>query len=871
MSSLAIYGVGTNNGKIVMAGGFTAVNGLQRNCVARLNGDGSLDARFSPGDGANGPIYAVALQDDGKVVIGGEFTTFDRVPRNRIARLNENGSLDLGFDPGAGANGPVYALAVGKPAALQVGATNTGSGPAEYSTNINAGATSGIIEITYDFGIDPDMLRVYYENRLIFDTGLTNYFILMTNADGTITSNSAPVTVTFPYGPGTATNVTIVINEGSVDPGAVWSYSAIIRPALTTGILVGGDFSLFDNFEVNRIARLNPNGSLIRSYATGTGADGSVQAIVLQRDGKVLLGGAFNQLNSLPRKGIGRLNADGSVDKNFHIGIGTDGTVFSIAIQPDDRILIGGAFTAVNLTRRVCVARLFPEGPVDTSFMDTAYNQFAGLPNPDGFAPNGLVASIALSSNGNVVAGGRFTRVGGGRTRVDIKPRYNYARLVGGATPGPGNLQFVARDFGVDENGGAMAVPVSRTNGRLGAAALAALTFDGVALDKLDYASTNVILLWPSVGPMVSNGDAANKLFSVRILDDNLIEGDETFDLELLFPVGGLVLGGERIPAGAALGSPAEAGATIVENDFLTGSLSFSASSYAVNEDAGIVTINVQRTGSSSGAISVRYTTLDGTATNLVDYVGTSGSLSFSSGQTNKSFTLSMRDDAIVEPDETVTLRLSNPSGGATLGTNATAVLTIVDNDFAPGRVSFATTNYVVSESRTDAVISVQRRGGSVGVLSIDYSTGDDSATVPFDYNETAGTLTWDNGDTSLRTFIVAINNDGLVEGDEKFNVILSNPSTDGALATNQTTAKVTIADDDFYGKISLNAAAYLADENGTNVVIKVIRREGSAGTDSVHEPVSVQYATRTTTNTTAVPGTDYLDISGTLSLGWAN
>ncbi len=866
VSSLAVYDSGTNRGKIVMGGGFTAVNGLQRNSVARLNDDGSLDARFNPGEGANGRIYALALQGDGKVVVGGEFTTFDRVPRNRIARLNENGSLDLGFDPGAGANGSVYALAMERPTVLVVESGNTGFGSAEHRTNITTGATSGIMEITYDFAMVSDSLRVYYENRLIFDTGLTNNLIVVSNSDGTITTNFSPATVTVPYGPGTATDVTIVINEGSGDIGTVWSYSAIIRLTQTTGILVGGDFDFFDNFELNRIARLNPNGSLDRNYGTGTGADGSVQTIALASDGKVLLGGAFNTLNSLPRKGIGRLNTDGSVDMDFHIGSGADGMVFSIAVQPDNRILIGGTFNAVNTTRRVNVARLLPGGPVDTSFMDTAYNQFAGLPNPDGFAPNGFVSALAFNTNGDVVVGGRFTRVGGGPTRADIKPRYNYARMVGGATPGPGNLQFMARNFGVDENGGVMSVPVSRTNGRLGAAALAALTFEGVALDQLDFVSTNSILLWPSAGPMVSDGDATNKLFSIRILDDNLIEGDETFNLELLFPVGSLVLGGERIPAGAALGNAAEARGVIVDNDFSTGELSFSAPAYSVNEDAGTVTINVVRTGSSSGFISVQYATLDGTATNGVDYIGASGFLSFAPGQTNKSFLITIRDDSIVEEDETVILKLSNPSGGATLGTNSTVIMTLVDNDFAPGRVSFVSTNFVVSESAASALVSVKRAGGSVGVLSVQYATSDGTAAAPFDYNETAGTLTWDSEDTLIKTFAVPIHNDGWVEGDEKFNVILANPSVPGALAANQSTATVTLADDDFYGKLSFNAMAYLADENGTNVAIKVIRRDGSS------ESVSVDYDTRPGTAAPCTNGLmqvcDYQDASGTLTFG---
>ncbi len=104
------------DGKVIIGGSFASYNGVARNGIARLNTNGSLDATFNVGNGANAVIYALALQPDGKIVIGGDFTLFNGSICTRIGRLNSNGSVDSSFDPKAGfeaggANGSVLAIA----------------------------------------------------------------------------------------------------------------------------------------------------------------------------------------------------------------------------------------------------------------------------------------------------------------------------------------------------------------------------------------------------------------------------------------------------------------------------------------------------------------------------------------------------------------------------------------------------------------------------------------------------------------------------------------------------------------------------------------------------------------------------------------
>ncbi|TVQ19209.1 MAG: hypothetical protein EA367_12345 [Leptolyngbya sp. DLM2.Bin15] len=126
------------------------------------------------------------------------------------------------------------------------------------------------------------------------------------------------------------------------------------------------------------------------------------------------------------------------------------------------------------------------------------------------------------------------------------------------------------------------------------------------------------------------------------------------------------------------------------------GRFSFTTPRYTVNENAGTVTITVTRTGGSTGAAQVAYRTIGrGTATPGVDYIATSGVLSFADGQTNRRFTIQILDDDLAEPDKTVRIELINPSEGAELGTKV-ATLTIIDDDVAgsiPPAVSIQTSD----------------------------------------------------------------------------------------------------------------------------------------------------------------------------------
>ena len=132
-------------------------------------------------------------------------------------------------------------------------------------------------------------------------------------------------------------------------------------------ILIGGSFTTYNGVVVNRIARVNPDSSLDTTFRTGTGMGGSVRKILLQPDGKMLIGGSFTAYNGVTANRIVRLNADGTRDTTF-TGTGADNSVLGMALQPDGKIIISGLFTTYNGTAINRITRLNADGTLDTTF-----------------------------------------------------------------------------------------------------------------------------------------------------------------------------------------------------------------------------------------------------------------------------------------------------------------------------------------------------------------------------------------------------------------------------------------------------------------------------------------------------------------------
>jgi uncharacterized delta-60 repeat protein len=199
--------------------------------------------------------------------------------------------------------------------------------------------------------------------------------------------------------------------DGSLDGGFTLSVGVgqDIRAVLVQPdghILVGGHFNSVAGRRQNGVARFNPDGSRDGTFRPGAGTTAFVWSLALQPDGKILAVGAFETFNRKPCRRLVRLESDGTVDATFNTDGGADATIFALALQPDGKILVGGDFTRINEVERNRIARLNRDGSVDVTF------------NP-GVGPNAGIRCLALQPDGKILIGGVFTSVDGvARNRI---------------------------------------------------------------------------------------------------------------------------------------------------------------------------------------------------------------------------------------------------------------------------------------------------------------------------------------------------------------------------------------------------------------------------------------------------------------------
>ncbi len=563
------------DGKVVIGGQFVKVDGATVPYIARLHEDGYLDSSFNPGAGANRTVAAVAVQPDGRILIGGDFTTVNTTNKARLARLNADGTLDASFDSGSGPDGIVNAIAQQADGAVVVGGEFTG---------VDGVSSKGVARVLMDGSVDKN------------------------------------------FKPGSGAS-------GDVFALAVQSDGKI---------LVGGSFSGIGTARHQNLERLNADGTPDSAFAPGTGPNGAVRGLALQQDGRILVAGEFTLVNNAQRAYLARLNTDGSVDDSFNPGQNPDAAVNAVGVQQDGKILVGGVFTNIAGADRNRFARLNPDGTLDSGFIM-------------GSGANDSVRALVLQPNTAMVIGGDFTMI------KDV-PRSHVARIHGDEKFVISTLQFAASQVDVAENAGSVSLTVQRSGDLTVGAAVSFLTVDGTAKGGADYVSTNGTLIF-KVGESL-------KVLTVPILDDTLAEGDETFSVVLT-----------NLPSGYSRNAQLTTVVRILDNE---SAVAFSSATYSVNEGAGTGLITVRRTGASTNEVAVDYATSDGTAQAGLDYTNVTGTLTFAAGVVEMSIAVPIIDDALVENDETFLVDLSNPTGGAVLGSITEAVVTIVDNDRVP-------------------------------------------------------------------------------------------------------------------------------------------------------------------------------------------
>ncbi|KAA9325979.1 LamG-like jellyroll fold domain-containing protein [Adhaeribacter soli] len=375
-----------SDGKVLAGGTITSYKGVSRRGIARINVNGSLDTDFNPGTGfANSSlpthyVYAIAVQADKKILVGGEFNSYNGKSCNNLVRLNPDGTIDNTFAIGMGVNGAVHAIVVQPDGKIVLGGS---------FLQVNGVAANRIIRLTSTGALDAG-----FTPGSGFSGGVRT---LALQPDGKIVAGGLFAT----FNGTSRNNIARLNSDGTVDagfnPGSGFNNTVLSVGVLPEGkVVASGNFTLFNGSTVNYLARLKDDGTLDPDFSTGTGFNSPVPALAVQPDGKIVAGGYFTTYNGSAQTRIVRLNYNGTPDNTFVTGAGFNGVVMSLALQPDGKIVTGGDFSTYKGISSSRISRLTETGALDNT--DVSVSRTILWSN--GQTGN----SISVSSSGNYAA-----------------------------------------------------------------------------------------------------------------------------------------------------------------------------------------------------------------------------------------------------------------------------------------------------------------------------------------------------------------------------------------------------------------------------------------------------------------------------------
>ena len=364
------------SGSVLAAGSFTDFNGTLDRPLVQLTSTGTTDPSFQPLLQLPGSINKLVRQADGKLLVGGSFTEINGQTVRRLARFNPNGTPDNTFLPAANLAFAPQGLEL-QPDGRFLLATSTevrrylSSGSADNSFTPYSAPVAGITQLL----LQPDG-RVLVGNN---NGGTTSGGLVRLQANGLPDAS-----------------FTAALNTGRLANVQGLALQANGK------VLVSGSYTPGTGPSYRTVVRLESTGAQDASFAltpiTTVFTNRAPTEVVVQPDGKVLVGGGqFTAVGGAARVGLARLNADGTLDAGFVPPLFPN-SVFKVVLQPNNRILVGGAFVGGILPNYL--ARLLPTGAPDASYGATAQ-------------PNASVRTLLVQPDGTLMVGGSFTTVGG--------------------------------------------------------------------------------------------------------------------------------------------------------------------------------------------------------------------------------------------------------------------------------------------------------------------------------------------------------------------------------------------------------------------------------------------------------------------------
>lgn len=417
-----------SDGKILIGGEFTEVNGIGRFGLARLLPSGALDTTFTAGPtGIGRTIRSIAVLSNDQIVVAGDFNQFNGVARSRIVRLQANGTLDASFTSAVQFGYPQKVALDGLGRLVVAGEIGNGEGGALLRLT-TTGAHDGTFppmpgSAVYDFAIEPS-------GSIVFGGAFTQVGTTPRNRLARVSDAG--------------------VLDASFNPNAGGTIDAVAL--LADGrIAAGGIFSFMGGRPVNHLALLESTGEVVAGFSPLFNA--GVTAVAQQSDGKLLVGGAFSMMGALTRSTLVRLNLDGTIDDTFIAPPwGANNSIRAIVVQPDLKVLVGGHFGQAPARPQRNIGRMLPRLP--TLDPPTAFAVTAVVGNTlylQWLAPQGGLTPTGYLLEGGVMPGQTLASIPTGGTAttfsVNAPTGVFYLRMIsttGNARSGPSNEIRVA-------------------------------------------------------------------------------------------------------------------------------------------------------------------------------------------------------------------------------------------------------------------------------------------------------------------------------------------------------------------------------------------------------------------------------------------
>ena len=327
-----------SSGRIIFGGSFTSYSGTPFNRIVRINSDASIDNTFNIGTGFNNTVTEVVLQPDGKIIVGGIFSSYNGTSANEIIRLNSDGTVDNTFNSGTGIDEIIWAINVQPDGKILVGG---------FFSQYNGVPYNCLIRLNSDGSVD---------NSFTIGTGFNNtIYDIKQQVDGKYIIFGSFTT----FNGVTCNRIVRLNNDGSIDntfnTGVGFNgetYSGLIDDGK---IVVAGEFFEYSGQTNRNIVRLNIDGSIDDTFNSNSGflrtSGPSYTLTVLNYLGKYYITGDFNTYEGGSSNGLIRLNSDGSIDPTFNVGTGLDfsATTDNLGLLLSNGIhVVYGTFTGYN-------------------------------------------------------------------------------------------------------------------------------------------------------------------------------------------------------------------------------------------------------------------------------------------------------------------------------------------------------------------------------------------------------------------------------------------------------------------------------------------------------------------------------------------